>query len=92
MEHLILNEIKLAKEKGHRWIENYAYSLKTFVRIINDRPVKFPLTYEMIGYKDLIEISHLKWNKHPNKGWCKPDKIIGNVEIFYLWKQFKKDE
>jgi len=78
--------------KGHKWIDDYAFSLKSYVRIINDKPVRFPDYYTMINYRSDMEISHLKWNECPNKGWSKPDKIIGDVEIFYLWKQFKENE
>jgi len=76
--------------KGYKWIDDYAFSLKSYIRIINDKPIEFPLNHQLAGHNSLIEISHLKWNECPNKGWNQPDKIIGDVEIFYLWKQFKK--
>lgn len=83
----ILDSIK----KGHKWIDNYAYSLKSYVRVISDKKIEFPKNYFMLSHAENIEISHLKWNECPNKGWGNPDKHFGGVEIFYISKQFKTE-
>lgn len=52
-------------------------------RIITDVVIPFPRNYELIGHHSLMELTATRWDKS-NGGWCKPDRIIGDVEIHYL--------
>lgn len=45
--------------------------------------------YDLLNNRNDLEIHHLKWNKYYINGWGIPDKDLGGIEIYYLWKQFK---
>lgn len=74
------------------YIDELARRETTYYRIIMDRKINFPDYYFMVGHDPLIEIAHYSWDKHPNKGWgtkTGPDRIIGGVELWKLWKNNK---
>ncbi|MBK7883538.1 MAG: hypothetical protein IPJ81_06865 [Chitinophagaceae bacterium] len=70
------------------YIDKIAWQTKWNLRIIYDVEIPFPLNYEWIKHDSDIEISNIPWDKHSHKGWGKPDKQFGNVEIRYLQKEF----
>ncbi len=83
----IQEEIRKSIETGHKWIDDYAYSIKTYVRIISDVEVPFPDYNRMVGFRKDMEVRSQRW--HETNGWGKPDAEIHGIEIFYLWKSFK---
>lgn len=76
----VYSEISESIKRGHIWIDMYAHSISTHLRII-DKHTKFKLV------SDDIDISPLRWNE--TRGWGMPDIEIHGIELRYLWKQFK---
>lgn len=76
-------------DKFETYWEDIQLKYSSYWRIITDRKIQFPRNHHLLNCRTDVEISDMPWNKHPNKGWGKPDKIIGDVEIFYLWKNLK---
>ena len=81
-----LNDLSIKMDK---YIEDLFFSNKQHYRIITDKEIKFPRNYEIMNHDRDMELSNISWDKHPNRGWGKPDKMIGNIEVRYLLKQFK---
>lgn len=71
------------------YIDKLAMSELSYYRIIVDKKIPFPRNYICVDFIDNIEISTLKWNE-TNGAWGKPDKIMGNVELYRLWKKYNR--
>ena len=61
-----------------------ALKYRAYYRIITDKEIPFPRNYECIKHDPYMEVSIYRWNDRP--GWQKPDLILGDVEVYYLWK------
>ena len=76
---------KIAKYIDY-FVETRINQCRVHIRVITDKRIEFPHVYRWVDYDKNIELSEIKWEHHP--GWGKPDLIVGDVEVRYLWKQF----
>lgn len=86
-----IKKLEDLKPKINKYIDDLAFSYLWHIRIIvPDEEGIFGKRREY--YKALeqnIEVSSVPWYKHEKRGWSKPDLQFGDVEIRYLWKQFR---
>lgn len=73
------------------FVNQSVFKKQEYWRIITDKEIGLPAKYKLIGWHNLLELSSERWNDHPRGGWGTkgPDKIIGDVEIWRLWKEFE---
>lgn len=88
----VAEQIQKSIISGHKFIDDYANSIKAHYRVIFDSTKEFTITYRDLKppykFDDMIELSSIPWHKHSHKGWGKPDVSINGLEIRYLGKQF----
>lgn len=85
----MIKEIEDSIRSYHKYLDEWVLKNRSYIRIITDKPILFPKYYEILNNHKFLEVDHLSWDKRP--GWGKPDKIIGGLEIYYLWKNMKYD-
>jgi hypothetical protein len=77
------DDIENRRKIFNAWLDRRASQLTPHHRVIFD---KMPTTLRYPNHGTL-EWATYSWDKSPNKGWGKPDKMIGkNIEVRYLWK------
>ena len=84
-----ISRLQKLSEYMNYFIDATAFTYQWHLRIITDTPVAFPKNYELVKYDTNIEVNNISWDKHERSGWSKPDKQFLDVEVRYLWKQFK---
>lgn len=84
-EHI--EKLERLKVYMDKFIDNLAFQSKYYMRIITDVELSDEAKRRILSGVDNIEISSEKAIDHPRNGWGEPDRVIGDVELFYLWQQ-----
>lgn len=65
------------------YVEKLCFSHQCYWRIITDVKIGFPHYYEWMEFDDK------SWDEKNRRGWNKPDRVFGGVEVRYIWRRHR---